>query len=59
MIRNIRLGAAGFFALLAVMVDFASRLLSVLTDGALLAVAVVILLPLLKKRNQRRLRTPF
>ncbi|EOC0083310.1 DUF3927 family protein [Cronobacter sakazakii] len=50
MIRNIRLGAAGFFTLLAVMVDFASRLMSVLTDGALLAVAVVILLPLLKKQ---------
>jgi len=50
MMRNIRLGAAGLFALLAVMVDFASRLMSVLTDGALLAVAVVILLPLLKKQ---------
>lgn len=48
MTNNFRLGAAAVFLVLAVLVDFAGRVMSVVADAALVGVAVYVLMPLFK-----------
>jgi len=46
---KLRWAAAGMLLFLVIAIDFTSRLMSVLADGVLVAGAVVLLWPLLKK----------
>lgn len=51
MIHQIRLFAAAVIMLLVVAVDFASKLLSVMADGLLIAVLAVVVWPLVKSNK--------
>ncbi|EGS5911982.1 DUF3927 domain-containing protein [Escherichia coli] len=46
---KLRLAAVGLLLFLVVMVDFTSRIMSVLADGVLVVGIVVVLFPLVKK----------
>lgn len=48
MIGKARIACAIGFLILSVLVDFTSKVMSVLADGALVSVAVVLLLPIIK-----------
>lgn len=48
MLRNGKLVLAGVFALLAVIVDFTSKLLSVVSDGLLIGVAAFLVFQVVK-----------
>lgn len=48
---KLRLAAAVFLLFLVVMVDFTSRIMSVLADGVLVAGVVVVAFPVLKKKT--------
>ncbi|ELQ4166404.1 DUF3927 family protein [Escherichia coli] len=47
--KSARLVLAAILLFLVVVVDFIGRLMSVLADGVLVAMALVVLLPLLRK----------
>jgi len=48
-VKSARLVLAAILLFLVVVVDFIGRLMSVLADGVLVAMALVVLLPLLRK----------
>ena len=48
MINRIRLLLASLLLALVVMVDFTSKLMSVLADGVLVAVLVIVIFPMVK-----------
>lgn len=48
---KLRLAAAVLLLFLVVMVDFTSRIMSVLADGVLVAGVVVVAFPVLKKKT--------
>ncbi|MGC9886789.1 DUF3927 family protein [Escherichia coli] len=49
---KLRLAVAALLLFLVVMVDFTSRIMSVLTDGALVCGIVVLLWPMMKEQNE-------
>lgn len=49
--RNLRLAGAGALMFLAIAVDFYSKILSMAGDALFIGAAVVVLLPLLKRKD--------